>query len=246
MKTGILFGVWPYVAILLFLGGLSLRCWLAGKRVGLLNLEFNRAKELFRGGRVWRLSLLLLLLGHLAGLLFPQQILLWNAVPLRLYGLEACFFAIGAVGLAGCCGLIWRHLGRSKGSVSRQVADSAFLSLLFAAVLSGLLMAVFYRWASSWGVLTLTPYVRSLFSGNPATALAAEMPFVTQIHVFSSLAALAALPFTRLAPLMVLPLRGALELFMKPATFLTQTARRMVESAVVKYNPALRIWPEEE
>ena len=182
------------------------------------------------------------MLGHGGGLLFPQQILLWNTVPVRLYILEGLAFAAGIAALAGWAGVMWRHLGRAGGSAAREVADAAFLSLLFVALLSGLLTAILYRWGSSWGVLTLTPYVRSLASGNPAAALAADLPFFVRLHVFSSMAALAAIPFSRLAPLALVPLHRGLGLLLRPLSAMGRT----VEPALRKHNPLERLWPEED
>lgn len=246
MKNGFLFGVFPYLAFLLCAGGLTLRLAFVKKQSGSMNSEFGKGQELFGNCRLCTVSLGLLLVGHLAGLLFPQQILLWNTVPLRLYALEACSLAAGAAGLIGCCGSIWRQLGKTDGTVPRQIGDTAFLSFLFAAISSGILMAVFYRWASSWGALTLTPYVRSLFIADPATSLAAGMPLVVQVHVVSSLSVLAAFPYTRLALPLMRGIRYGAELFLRPIFLLTRPARMVLESAVEKYNPAMRIWPEEE
>jgi nitrate reductase gamma subunit len=246
MKTNFLFRVWPYVAVLLFLGWLALRYVLMRKRLDASGSELAEARDLFGGGKLWRISLLLLLSGHLAGLLFPREILLWNVMPVRLYVLEGAGFAVGLAAFAGWAKLTWRHLGKSEAPVASQLADASFLSLLFTAFLSGLLTAVFYRWGSSWGVLTLTPYVSSLFRGNPASALASEMPFLVQLHVFSALAALAILPFTRVTPLLTVPLHYGLKFILRPVSGLAQSSQKALELAAQKYNPGQRIWPEEE
>ncbi len=246
MKTNFLFRVWPYVAVVLFFVGLALRYAWMRKRVGAARLELAEAKDLFGGGRLWQISLLLLLSGHLAGLLFPREILLWNVAPVRLYVLEGFAFAVGLAAFAGWATLMWRHLGQARASVASQLADAIFLTLLFMAFLSGLLTAVFYRWGSSWGVLTLTPYVSSLFRGNPATALASEMPFLVQLHVFSALTALAILPLTRVTPLLTVPLHYGLNVLLRPVSVLSQSLQKALELAAHKYNPGHRIWPEEE
>ncbi len=235
-----LFRVGPYVATIVFFGGLAVRYALAHRRDRAAG--FAEGQKLFIGGRLWRLGVLLLFVGHGAGLLFPQQILLWNTVPVRLYILEGLAFAAGIAALAGWAGVMWRHLGRAAGSAAGEVADAVFLSLLFVALLSGLLTAILYRWGSSWGVLTLTPYARSLASGNPAASLAADLPFLVRLHVFSSLAALAAIPFSRLAPLAMVPLHSALRLLGRPLS----AVRRTLDLSFRKHNPLELLWPEED
>jgi nitrate reductase gamma subunit len=113
-------------------------------------------------------------------------------------------------------------------------------------LLSGLLTAIRYRWGSSWGVSTLTPYGLSLLRGKPAVALVAGMPFLVQVHVFSGFVALAALPFTRVCPLLIVVIRRGFSLAAKPISAVTAWARRMLEMALRKHHPAAWIWPEED
>jgi nitrate reductase gamma subunit len=234
------FAVWPYVAVALFIAGLAVR-YRYTRGAGL-----PKARELFVGAGWWRLSMVLLFLGHLAGLLLPRQVVLWNGMPSRLYLLEGFAFVVGVGTLAGWVGLMWRHLGRSGGSVASQLADAVFLSLSFVALLSGLLTAVFYRWGSSWGTATLTPYAWSLLRGNPVAALAAELPFMVRLHVFSSLAALPMIPFTRLAPLLIVPLLRGSGWLLIGASLPVRSVRGTLDLVLVRYNPLGRIWPEED
>ena len=245
MKNELLFQVWPYAAFVLFCVGLATRYVAGGKRRSGSISELREARSLFRG-RLWRFGFLALLLGHLAGLLFPDQILLWNSVTVKLYLLEGFAFASGLAALAGWVVLIWRQLAPSRGTVLSQSSDAIFLALLLVALLSGLVAAGRYRWASSWGVLTLTPYARSVLRGQPVTALAAGMPFLVQLHVVSALAALAALPFTRLALLLLARLRRGLGFVFKPVVAFTRLCRRTLEAWLQKHHPTLWIWPEED
>jgi nitrate reductase gamma subunit len=184
---------------------------------------------------------------HLAGLLFPRQITAWDLSPTRLYLLEGAAFALGLGTLAGWARLMWRQLGRaSDDSVAGQLADAAFLSMAFVALLSGLLTAALCRWGSSWGVATLTPYVWSVLRGNPLAAIAAGLPFVVRVHVFSSIAGLAMVPYTRLAPLVVAPVRRAVTLLMRPVSAAARSVQGALELAFQRNNPLPRIWPEED
>jgi len=242
VKTSLLFHDWPYVALALFAIGFVIRYAVLRKQRG------GRAKrgELSRSDRLWRVGLILLLAGHLGGLLFPREVLYWNGVPLRLYVLEGTAFAAGLLVLAGCLRVMWRQFGKSTESVATQLVDAICLSLFFVALLSGLLAAVFYRWGSSWGVMTVTPYVLSIFRGGPVGALVAGMPFLVRLHVISGVTILPILPFTSIAAAAIIAFHRVLDRAGAQVSGRTAAPRRTLESLRQKYNPALWIWPEED
>jgi nitrate reductase gamma subunit len=187
-------------------------------------------------------SLLSLFLLHLAGLLFPREVLRWNGSMVRLYLLEGVAFLAGLVALANFAYAIWRHLGHSRQSTIRELSDAVFLALTFIAVLSGSLMAILYRWGSSWGVMTLRPYVMSVFGGKPATEFVTQMPFLVRLHIFSAFAALALIPATRVAALFVVAIEFCSGWIAKPIFVGVEAT----ENWLRRRNFAVWIWPEED
>jgi len=242
MKTSFLFAAWPYIAAALLAVGILIRYLLVRNRVSSITAEMSEAWVTFGGSRMWRISLALLFLVHLVGLCFPRGILLWNGSTIRLLLLEGFAFAVGLLALAGWASLMWRDLGRSSQSPTSELLDTIFLSLLFLGILSGLLVAGLYRWGSSWGVMTLTPYVVSLLQGRPAPSFVIEMPFLVRLHIFSAFCAVAVLPLTRLAGVFVWALHHGLELIAWPISAASQRA----EAWLRKHNPASWLWPEED
>jgi len=244
VKTYFLFFAWPYMALALLLVGIIVRYLLTRTQLDGLRAELMDARTVFGGTRTrtWYISLLLLALAHGVALLFPRFILSWNSSPLRLYLLEFSGFVLGIVALASFAKLLWRHAGRSNRSVLIEISDVVFLSLLFLGIASGLYLAVAYRWASSWGALILTPYVASLLRFSPATQLAAEMPFVVRLHLFTTFAALAVLPLTRLGAFLVQGLHFLFERLARITGAMGATAGARLR----KYNPAAWLWPEED
>jgi nitrate reductase gamma subunit len=109
-------------------------------------------------------------------------------------------------------------------------------------VLSGLLLAVLYRWGSSWGAMILTPYTASLLRGKPAANFILQMPFLVRLHVFSLFAAVAIVPATRLGTAIVGALQAILTGFGKPIS----AGGRAAEAWLRKHNPAPWFWPEED
>jgi nitrate reductase gamma subunit len=238
----LLFSASPYIAISLLAIGIFVRYLLERKHMETVRQEMAEARALFAGSRIWKIAVLLLAIAHAALFFFPRAVLLWNGSPGRLYLLEALlFFAAGATA-AGLAKVVWRHLGRGSRSAIAELSDSVFLALLLMGVLSGIFMAIFHRWGSSWGAMVLTPYVASLARLEPNAALAAQMPFLVRLHVFSTFAALAVLPLTRLAAVLVFVLHGALSMLRRPVS----ATGRAAEAWLRRHNPAAWLWPEED
>jgi len=242
MSRNLLFSAWPYVATSLFLTGIVVRYLLERKNATAVKEEMSEAWALFRGSRVWRASVIVLFLGHAGALLFPQMLLAWNHRPERLYLLEAFALTAALVAVAGGAMLLWRHLGRSNRSAITELSDTIFIALLLVGIFSGLMMAILYRWASSWGALVLTPYIASLLRGKPAAELAVQMPFVVRLHVFSTFAAIAVLPLTRLAAFFVFAINAGVAMLAR----LISAAGHPAEEWLRRHNPASWLWPEED
>ncbi|MBZ5522523.1 MAG: respiratory nitrate reductase subunit gamma [Acidobacteriia bacterium] len=246
MTPAFLFSLFPYLAVALLIVGVLVRYLMARRRPETMAAESvvksKDALEALASGKAWRVSLLALLLLHFVELVLPRGILWWNSISARLYLLEGTAFAAGVVALGCWAAVMWKNLRRSGRSAVTELSDMVFLALLFAGILSGLALAVIDRWGSTWGVMTLTPYVMSVLRGNPAFRLVSEMPFLVRLHVFSAFAALAILPGTRLSSVLVLGLHRSLLLMGRPFIAIG----RFVDAWLQKHNPAGRIWPEED
>jgi nitrate reductase gamma subunit len=242
MKADFLFAIFPYVAVGILIAGLGLRYLLYRKQPEVVSAERKQAHAVFATGRLWQASFLLLIAGHLLAIAAPRSILSWNASRSRLYLLEAVALAVGVAALAGWIALMWRSHKRHGGSVLTELSDTVLLSLLFVGIFSGLLLALLYRWGSSWGAMILSPYVISVVRGKPSANFALQMPFLVRLHVFSLFAAVAVLPATRLGTVLVSALQTSLSWAGKP---ISATGRAMA-AWLRKHNPAPLFWPEED
>ncbi|HXW92646.1 MAG TPA: respiratory nitrate reductase subunit gamma [Terriglobales bacterium] len=245
MTKDILFSRCPYAAIALLAVGLGVRSmqlrnqpWLGTLKIGIWN-------EL-RSRRPLQVCLFLLVIGHLSELLFPRQVIAWNNSPLRLYLLEGLLFVSGVSVLVGCLSIIGRHLEHSVGSVVTQKADAMFLALLFVGVFSGLFLAAAYRWASSWAVVTLTPYVLSLIHAAPDTAYVTEMPFLIRLHVFCAFGCMAVFPLTSIAPVFIITLHRSAGVVFRSIAGIVRKSVNRTENQLRLRNLTLWLWPEEE
>jgi nitrate reductase gamma subunit len=242
MKLEFLFQVWPYIAVAVFGGAFVARYALSYREGSGFAEHLDRARELFGGGIVWVASLVLLLILHAAALLIPERVIAWNSVPARLYIQEVTGFLAGVLVLIGWLRVMWRHFTKSKGSVLGEVADALFLAVVLVSLASGLVMAGAFRWASSWGAATLTPYVHSLGDGGPRLDYLATLPFAVKLHLASAFTALAILPFSSVAPFLIVLLHRLFGLLGRPLG----AGSRVAEGWFRKLNPAVWIWPEED
>lgn len=236
-----LYVLWPYTAVVLLVTGTMVRYLLVSRQPSVLAAEMADAKAIF-GGRLFRLSIFVLIAGHLLGLLFPRAVLSWNSSTSGLYLLEGLAFAAGLAAVISSAVIIWRHLGRSGHSRVIEFFDALFLGLFFAVLASGVLVAVLYRWGSSWGEVTLWPYVTSLLRGQPAVRLATQLPPLVQLHVLATFAAIAVVPLTRLSTFLVAAVQGCAALITQPLRAASNTFAEWSN----KQTPGNWFWPDED
>ena len=239
------YGAMPYAAVLVFACGVLVIGGLVWLRCPDPESTAAEWSKLFSAVALWRWGVAAVILGHAVMVLFPQRVLAWNGVALRLYLLEAAGFAAGIAACAGWVQIVRRHLVRAGASLW-EVADSAFLSLLGATLASGLLLAWVHRWASSWGASTLAPYTRSLLSGRPRTELVWGMPFLVRLHMAAAFATLALLPFTRAGLVFGAVLRRAARAAPASVRASLEPFRRTFSAWLRDLNLGQRLWPEED
>jgi nitrate reductase gamma subunit len=206
MSDYLLFVVFPYTAISLELVVSIWRYFTRRHEFTSLSSEFLESKELFWGSVPWHYGILVVLLGHIVGFMFPREVVIWNSVPVRLLILEVTALIFGILAVVGLILLIVRRATHPRIRAVTSKMDIAILALLLVQVVSGVGIAVTYRWGSSWYVTALVPYLRSLFVLAPDVGIMADMPVLVKVHVFSAFTIIAILPFTRLVHFLVMPL----------------------------------------
>jgi nitrate reductase gamma subunit len=194
----LLFGVLPYVAAVTFV------VLIAARRFGLppfippRQLPPSTASTPHFGERVlFGYGILVVLAGHFLAFLIPEQVVLWNSEPVRLYVFEVSGLVFALMTLVGLALTVVRC--STNADARPRLADWFLYTLLLLGVGSGVYVALFYWPGSSWYAIAAVPYLRSLVKLEPNISFVSAMPVAVKVHVVTAYLLLAFLPFTRVA-----------------------------------------------
>jgi nitrate reductase gamma subunit len=171
-----------------------------------LSSQFLESKQLFWGSVPFHWGLLAVFLAHLIGLLFPAAVGGIHGSPARMAFMEITGLAFALLALLGLVNLIVRRMGNGKLRVVTSPMDVVALVLLFVGLVTGIWLAVFYRWGSDWYWQMATPYLWSLVLLKPEPHYIASLPLVAQVHVINAFLLLLVFPFTRLVHAVTVPI----------------------------------------
>lgn len=224
----LLFVVLPYVALFTAGIGMAYRYWKLPRTVSSFSSQLLEGRRHFWAIVLFHYGMLATLIGHLIGLLWPKQILAWNAQPARLYALEALSIALGLTAFLGITLAITRRATAPRLWPVTSKWDWVLLALLSAQLLTGLTVAFFFPWGAYWYHASAVPYLRSVFAFHPDAAYVAAMPVIVKLHVTGAWLLVLLIPFTRLAHMLVAPLPY---FFRKPQVSRWHVARSLGEPA---------------
>ncbi len=201
----IFFVILPYISLAVAVCVTVYRSIYRPFSVSSMSSQLLERKKLYWGSISFHYGIVLVLLGHLAALLLPKGLLLWNAVPVRMYLLELTGLALGIWALVGLGVLLWRRLSEKRVRAVTTPMDLAVLVLVILSALTGVLTATLYRFGTSWFTVVFTPYLASLFTLQPNIGLVTPLPWVIKLHVINFFILLAVFPFSRLIHIVTYP-----------------------------------------
>ena len=201
----LLFLIFPYISLAIFIIVSVYRAVYRPFTISSLSSQLLERRKLYWGSISFHYGIILVLLGHLLALLLPKGLLLWNAVPVRLYLLEITGLALGIWAVIGMLILLFRRLSSRKVRAVTSVMDLVVLALLLVSGLSGLLIATVYRFGSYWFTGVFTPYLLSVLTLQPRVELVAPLPWVIKLHVVNFFVLLVVFPFSRLVHIVTYP-----------------------------------------
>ena len=202
----VLFAILPYVALAIAIVGLVWRYKTNQFSYSSVSSQFLENRQLFWGSVPWHYGIILILLGHVVGILFPSSVMAFNGVPVRLYILEGTGLTLGLLVLVGLVLLLLRRGTNPRVRAVTSAMDLVLLLLLLLSVITGVGTAIFYRWGSGWYVQIVAPYLRSLFTFSLEVEYMASLPLLVKIHAVAAFVILAVFPFTRMVHMLSAPL----------------------------------------
>ncbi|WP_019544033.1 respiratory nitrate reductase subunit gamma [Streptomyces sulphureus] len=201
--------VLPYLAALALVGGTVWR-WRYDKFGWTTrSSELYESRLLRLASPVFHYGILFVFVGHIVGLFVPDS---WTSALgigehpyhlLSLYGGTAA----GALTVLGIAVLLYRR--RTNGPVFRATTanDKVMYLVLTAAIVLGMWAKLAHSSGNGYNYrLTIAPWLRSLFTFQPDTALMAGVPVLYQVHVVVGLVLLALVPYTRLIHIFSAPI----------------------------------------
>lgn len=201
----LLFVALPYVALFTFFLVTIQRYRMRRFSYSSLSSQFLENQQHFWGLVPFHYGILVILAGHIIGFLIPREVLAWNSKPLRLYVLEVTALIFGLLTLAGLAACIMRRFSVSKVKQVTSRSDWLLFVLLLVQVGSGVAIALFHPWGSSWFASSAVPYLWSIAGLNPNVAYIAPMPFMVKLHIVNAWLLIGFFPFTRLVHVLVVP-----------------------------------------
>lgn len=206
MLDVILFVVFPYVAVALAVGGTIYRYLTNQFSFTSLSSQFLESDLQFWGSVLWHYGIIPTLLIHLAGFAIPKVMAALHSTPEMLYMAELAGKVMGIMALVGAGILFYRRVASTKIRMVTTPADWVVMVLLITQVALGLMIAFIYRWGAAWYIHTVTPWVVSLATFQPAPQYVASLPLIPRLHFLNATLLIAIFPFGRLVHMVSFPI----------------------------------------
>ena len=204
------FGIYPYIAITVFLLGSLLRydrdqyTWKASSS------QLLSKKDMRLGSNLFHIGIIALFFGHLVGLLTPEWAyhVVMTAGQKQLMAMTAGGI-FGAMCLVGMILLIRRRMLDPRIKATSQPADLLILLVMFVQLILGLLTIPFSaQHMDGSSMIALASWAQHLvtFQGDAASFVAAEA-WVFKAHIFLGMTIFLLFPFTRLVHVWSVPIQ---------------------------------------
>lgn len=192
--------IYPYLALMILIVGTFSRFYYRPVAWGSKSSEMLEKKLLRVGSLMFHWGILAVVMGHVMGILIPIQFYHAIGVPDELYHLGAAAGGglAGVVTEIGVIILLVRRIGNPRVRINSNAGDFISLWALFIVILLGTSQtfnsALFspYEYRTSVG-----PWFRGLITLHPDASLMGGVPLLLQIHILSTFALYAIMPFTR-------------------------------------------------
>jgi len=206
----LLWGVLPYVVLVLLVGGTVWRYRYDKFGWTTRSSQLYESRLLRIGSPLFHFGIMLVLVGHIGGLVIPESWTEAVGVSEGLYHVNALLFGgiAGVCTLVGILILVYRRRRTGPVFMATTRNDKLMYVVLVAAIVVGLATTLLgaaggeehnYR-------LSVSPWFRSLFVLQPNVAAMSESGLAFQLHTLIGMALFAIWPFTRLVHAFTAPI----------------------------------------
>ncbi|WP_308375623.1 respiratory nitrate reductase subunit gamma [Microbulbifer sp. RZ01] len=208
----LLFGIYPFVALTVFLVGSLIRydrdqyTWRTGSS------QLLEKKKLRLGSYLFHVGIIAILAGHFVGLLTPKAV--WHLLGVEASTKQALAMIagglFGVICFVGMTILIHRRLTNPRVRATSSTMDITILLLLYVQLILGLL-SIFVSAGHMDGavMLQLMTWAQSIVTFNASDAVAAisDVNVIYKLHIFLGMTLFLLFPFSRLVHVWSLPVQ---------------------------------------
>ncbi|MEK4749876.1 respiratory nitrate reductase subunit gamma [Niallia sp. FSL W8-0177] len=206
----LLWGVFPYIVLTIFIGGLIYRYQKDQFGWTTKSSEIFEKKRLRIGSPMFHWGLFFVLGGHIAGLIVPVSFYNAFGISEHFYHRIALIFGLpaGIVAFIGILLLAHRRFSVKRIKATSSIGDWVALILVIIVIFTGLLATSMNVDSQGFDYrTTIAPWLRGLFVFRMQPELMAEVPIWFKIHIYTTFALYVSWPFTRLVHAFSFPLR---------------------------------------
>ena len=225
----VLFGIYPSVALTLLAVGSIIRydrepyTWRSGSS------QLLRRRQLVIGSILFHVGVLLILGGHIGGLLTPLWV--WEMLGVAHGAKQMVAIVLGGVaglmGIAGATLLVHRRFFDARVRKASSFADNAIILILWLQLALGLLtITVSARHLDGKEMVKFMRWAQGIFTFDPAaSSFVAEADLIFKLHITLGLTIFVLFPFTRLVHMLSAPIRYV----WRPGYQIVRTRRKPAE-----------------
>ncbi len=197
----------PYLAFTFLVFGSAVRYTVSERTWTTKSSEFLEKKQLRIAGPLFHFALLLVFLGHVGGILVPQEVT-------EMFGIDEHLYHMGALYIGGVAGILLvvgflLLMKRRFTSVYMKVNTSSMDVWLFLFLGLTILTGFAGTMLNADGAFNYREYIGPWFRGllimQPKPELMLNIPMMFKVHMFSWMAVCFIFPFSRLVHCLSFP-----------------------------------------
>lgn len=211
LSSQFLWIIYPYIIVITFLVGLYYRYQTDQFGWTAKSSEMLEKKKLRWGSNLFHIGIILVIFGHIGGLLIPKTWLEYVGISDHTYHTMAISLGgiAGVMTLVGCIILLYRRLADPRVRRTSSFGDMLSIILLTLIIVVGMIATLTNASGNSEFDYreTISPWIRGVLTFTPDGTLMNKVPFVFKLHVILGLSLFAVFPFTRLVHILSMPIK---------------------------------------